>query len=127
MMFEIDFESKATPENIKKIEDCETKNAKKNYLDKQFQDLMEGQKYDYNKGISGIGYPNSSEYRDLLLMINKTNPLKGSLNCSLLIATFMNMPRTTEEEIQTANTTLREAIECSEREDLPFQKQGCDL
>lgn len=56
---------------------------------------MEGKKYDWQSGIAGIGFSNSSEYRDLLQMINENMPLKGSLKCSLLIAKFMNMPRKT--------------------------------
>lgn len=99
MMFEIDLKLDPTPENIAKLEECEAKNAKAHYLDKEFEALMEGKKYDWQSGISGIGFVNSSEYRDLLQMINKNKPLEGSLRCSLLIATFMNMPRGTNEEI----------------------------
>ena len=67
---------------------------------------MEGKKYDWQSGISGVNFPNSSEYRDLLQMINDNKPLEGSLRCSLLIATYMNMPKETSEDIKAANATL---------------------
>ena len=98
-MFALDLKNDPTPENVAKIEECETQNAKAHYLDKEYATLMEGKKHDWQSGIAGISFPNSSEYRDLLEMINKNKPLEGSLRCSLLIATFMNMPRETAEEI----------------------------